>query len=103
MLIIDFNYVNLCHSYNIGHFFQRYAKMGSRGVDQPMEFMHRTAEEKIIEAIRRGEFDNLPGTGQPLPDDELKNVPEELRVGFRQKRRADSRRNAASQGNGKAK
>jgi hypothetical protein len=48
-----------------------------------MEFINRIAEEKIKEAIRRGEFDNLPGAGKPLPPDDMENVPEELRVGFK--------------------
>ena len=41
------------------------------------------AERRIAEAISRGEFDHLPGAGQPLDltDDAL--VPEELRVAYR--------------------
>jgi hypothetical protein len=48
-----------------------------------MEHMRSLAEEKIQEAVRRGEFNNLPGAGMPLPPDELENVPEELRIGFK--------------------
>ncbi|WP_169084099.1 DnaJ family domain-containing protein [Paenibacillus sp. PL91] len=48
-----------------------------------MEFMRTIAEERILEAIRRGELDNLPGAGKPLPPDGIENVPEELRVGFK--------------------
>ncbi|SHI64379.1 protein of unknown function [Desulfofundulus thermosubterraneus DSM 16057] len=40
------------------------------------------AEEKIREAMRRGEFANLAGKGQPLQVDELSHVPEELRAGY---------------------
>lgn len=41
------------------------------------------AEEEIRAAIRRGEFDDLPGQGQPLilADDSV--VPDALRVGYR--------------------
>ena len=41
------------------------------------------AERRIAEAVARGEFEHLPGTGQPLElgDDAL--VPEELRVAYR--------------------
>jgi len=53
-----------------------------------MEFMRTIAEEKIQEAINRGELDHLPGAGKPLPPDELANVPEELRVGFKLLRNA---------------
>lgn len=28
--------------------------------------MHRIVEDKIKEAIKNGEFDNLPGKGKPL-------------------------------------
>ncbi len=41
------------------------------------------AEQKIEEAIARGEFDNLPGAGRPLPDEDLSLVPEHLRAGYR--------------------
>jgi len=41
------------------------------------------AEEKIKEAIERGEFDNLSGFGKPLPPDDAEGVPEELRLAFK--------------------
>ncbi len=41
------------------------------------------AEERIQEAMRRGEFDNLPGAGRPLDLDEDPLVPAELRVANR--------------------
>jgi hypothetical protein len=37
------------------------------------------AERKIAEAQARGEFDHLPGAGQPLALDDDALVPEELR------------------------
>ena len=37
------------------------------------------AEEQIQSAIRRGEFDDLPGRGQPLRLEDESAVPEELR------------------------
>lgn len=40
-------------------------------------------EERIQEAVRRGDFDNLPGTGRPLDLDEPPLVPPELRVAYR--------------------
>jgi hypothetical protein len=39
-------------------------------------------EEKIKEAMSRGEFDNLPGTGKPLDLDAYFNTPEDLRLAF---------------------
>ncbi len=41
------------------------------------------AEEYILLAIRRGEFDALPGQGQPLILEDDSAVPAELRVGYR--------------------
>jgi Domain of unknown function (DUF1992) len=41
------------------------------------------AEERIQEAMRRGDFDHLPGAGRPLDLDEDPLVPPELRVANR--------------------
>ena len=40
-------------------------------------------EQKLAEAVSRGEFDNLPGAGRPLDLDDDKLVPEDLRVAYR--------------------
>lgn len=48
-----------------------------------MEWFASVADEKIREAMRRGEFDDLPGKGKPLPPDNMAGVPEELRLGFK--------------------
>jgi hypothetical protein len=48
-----------------------------------MDMFRSIAEERIQEAIRRGEFDNLPGAGKPLPPDDLDRVPEELRMSYK--------------------
>ena len=42
----------------------------------------RIAEQRILEAQRKGEFDNLPGKGKPLELEDLNWVPEELRIGY---------------------
>ncbi|HSL92827.1 MAG TPA: DnaJ family domain-containing protein [Candidatus Limnocylindrales bacterium] len=41
------------------------------------------AEEKIREAMARGEFDNLPGAGKPLVLEDDSMVPEDLRVSYK--------------------
>ena len=46
------------------------------------------AEEQIQSAIRRGEFENLPGKGIPLDLDDDIWIPEELRVAYRALRNA---------------
>jgi hypothetical protein len=42
----------------------------------------RVAERRIIEAMSRGEFDNLPGAGKPLSLDDYFSTPEDLRMAF---------------------
>ena len=39
-------------------------------------------EQKIKEAMERGEFDNLSGAGKPLDLDAYFNTPEDLRMAF---------------------
>jgi len=41
------------------------------------------AEQRIAEAIARGELDGLPGTGRPLQLDDDALIPEELRLAYR--------------------
>jgi len=41
------------------------------------------AEQRIAEAVSRGELDDLPGAGRPLDLDDDTLVPEELRVAHR--------------------
>ena len=48
-----------------------------------MLLLDSLAEEQILAAIRRGEFDDLAGEGRPLTLDDEGAVPDELRVGFR--------------------
>jgi len=43
---------------------------------------HRLAEQRILEAQRKGEFDDLPGKGKPLELEDLSWVPDELRIGY---------------------
>lgn len=42
----------------------------------------RIAENRIREAIDRGEFENLPGTGQPVNLEEYFSTPEDLRMAY---------------------
>ncbi len=48
-----------------------------------MDWMSSIIEEKIQEAIRKGEFDNLPGAGRPLQLEDASGVPEELRASYK--------------------
>lgn len=46
------------------------------------------AERRILEAMERGEFDNNPFAGKPLPPDGLDNVSPELRMAIKIMRNA---------------
>ena len=48
-----------------------------------MDLFTQLAEERIKEAIRKGDMDNLKGKGKPLKPDELRHVPDDLRMGYR--------------------
>jgi hypothetical protein len=48
-----------------------------------MDILAIIAERKIQEAMARGEFDNLPGKGKPLVEEDLSGVPEELRMVYK--------------------
>jgi hypothetical protein len=41
------------------------------------------AEEQIRHAIRKGEFEELPGMGEPMVLDDDGGIPQELRVAYR--------------------
>jgi len=43
----------------------------------------RLAEQRIQEAMKNGEFENLPGKGKPIQLEDLSNVPEELRLAYK--------------------
>jgi hypothetical protein len=40
------------------------------------------AEQKIQEALRNGEFDQLPGAGKPLEMEDLSHLPPETRMAY---------------------
>jgi hypothetical protein len=48
-----------------------------------MLILESLAEQKIREAIERGELDNLPGQGQPLDLNDDPLIPEDLRLAYR--------------------
>ena len=48
-----------------------------------MLLLDQLAEDRINTAMQRGEFDNLPGTGMPLPREDLSFVPEEIRMAYK--------------------
>jgi len=48
-----------------------------------MDWLERLAEERIREAMKRGDFDDLPLAGKPLPLESSALVPEDLRVAYK--------------------
>ena len=54
-----------------------------------MFFSHLIAEQKIQEALRNGEFDDLPGKGEPLHLEDESGIPEELRLAYKILKNAD--------------
>jgi len=48
-----------------------------------MLFLDHIAEQRIAEAIERGEFSNLPGEGRPLDLEDDALVPQDLRMAYR--------------------
>ncbi|MEA3092535.1 MAG: hypothetical protein QOJ04_3877 [Caballeronia sp.] len=53
-----------------------------------MKLLDALVEQRISAAAARGEFDNLPGTGEPLEFDDDALVPEEVRVANRSMKNA---------------
>ena len=51
--------------------------------------LQRLAEERIRDAIQRGEFDNLPGLGKPLNLEDDRHIPEDLRLAYKVLKNAD--------------
>lgn len=50
---------------------------------------NKIIEERILDAQRKGEFDNLPGAGKPLDFEESGSVPEDLRIAYKILKNAD--------------
>lgn len=51
--------------------------------------LERIVEERIQVSQKKGDFDNLPGTGKPLEFEDDSHVPEELRLPFKILKNAD--------------
>jgi len=48
-----------------------------------LHIFQKIAEERIREALERGELDNLPGAGQPQRFEDDGNLPPELRIAYK--------------------
>jgi Domain of unknown function (DUF1992) len=59
--------------------------MAIRRPSQPtgaVSFIERLAEQRILEAQRKGEFNDLAGKGKPLKIEDHSDVPEDLRMAY---------------------
>jgi hypothetical protein len=54
-----------------------------------MDFFARIAENRILEAIEAGFFDNLRGQGQPLKFEDDSHIPPELKMAYKILKNAD--------------
>ena len=54
-----------------------------------MEFFQRIAENRILEAIDSGLFDNLRGKGQPLKFEDESYIPPDLKMAYKILKNAD--------------
>ncbi len=45
--------------------------------------LERIAEERIREALQRGEFEHLPGLGKPLNLEDDRHIPDDLRLAYK--------------------
>jgi hypothetical protein len=52
-------------------------------MDETVNVMALIAERKIRRAMEEGKFDGLSGVGKPLPEDDLANLPDDLRLAWR--------------------
>ena len=60
--------------------------MSKRNVFAALE---RVVEERIREAVQRGEFENLPGSGKPLNLEDDRHIPDDLRLAYKVLKNAD--------------
>jgi len=54
-----------------------------------MDFFERIAENRILEAIEAGLFDNLKGKGKPLNLEDDSHIPPELKMAYKILKNAD--------------
>ena len=58
-------------------------RIGHIAKDVKMLGFQKIIEKKIQEALNRGDFDDLPGRGEPLQVEDDSRVPEDLRLAYK--------------------
>ena len=59
------------------------------GIDQMFPGFEKLIESRIKKAQDEGAFENLPGSGQPLPIEDDRHIPEDLRMVHKVLKNAD--------------
>jgi hypothetical protein len=54
-----------------------------------MSTFMKIAERRILEAVKNGEFDSIPGQGEPLDLKDESHIPEDLRLAYKILKNAD--------------
>lgn len=67
---------------------ERLLCLGERVVMKITGF-EKIVEERIRAAQRKGEFDNLKGSGEPLDHEDLSRIPQDLRLAYKILKNAD--------------
>ncbi|WP_319404802.1 DnaJ family domain-containing protein [uncultured Desulfosarcina sp.] len=58
-------------------------------IDRMFPGFEKLIESRIKKAQQEGAFENLPGTGQPLPLEDDRHIPEDLRMAYKVLKNAD--------------
>ena len=62
---------------------------GTGGMSNIFAIFEKISDEKIREAIERGEFDGLPGEGKPLSLEDDRHLPADIRLAYKILKNAD--------------
>jgi hypothetical protein len=66
-----------------------YRKDGTQPIAGDMFGFQKIIEKRIQEAQKKGEFDDLPGQGEPLDIEDDTHIPEDLRLAYKILKNAD--------------
>jgi hypothetical protein len=69
--------------------FESHESQDVKGHFQMLPGYQKIVEERIREAQKNGEFDDLPGRGKPLSLEDESHIPEDLRIAYKILKNAD--------------
>lgn len=65
------------------NFLQNYQFWKKENILFMLEGFDKIVEERIIQAQKKGEFDNLKGAGEPIVYEDYSHIPEDLRMAYK--------------------